>query len=424
VPSQRAGQRRRQHTGSRSQSPLSRQRRALTHVGGKIEVVGPAECSNSVLADALRVSADEATVMAHVHGFHSYPARLHPQTAARLVRALSPAGGRLLDPFCGSGTVLVEARLLGRVGVGVDVNPLAAAGAQVVEHAEARRRARVGPAQRYGRLDRQLFEPHVLLELDGLRHGIEALPGTAERRALRLVLSAMLTKFSSQLGDTSRRRGARRLAGGQAIRFFARKLGELIRRLSEFARLLPARAPAAQLSLGDARDLRHLESDSVDLVLSSPPYPGVYDYVDHHATRLRWLGLGTRGLQRQEIGSRRQLSALTGAAALRTWERDLGRCLAEMARVLRPDGAVVLIMADSVLGGQALRADELVERTARAARLRVGAKAAQNRPHFYPPATAAFAQGPRREWVLVLGHTPPARRRSRRLRMDRRAASG
>ena len=36
----------------------------------------------------------------HVHGFHTYPARMHPQTAARLVRALSGEGATVLDPFC------------------------------------------------------------------------------------------------------------------------------------------------------------------------------------------------------------------------------------------------------------------------------------------------------------------------------------
>ena len=42
------------------------------------------------------------------HGFHSYPARMHPTTARRLIAGLLPVRGRLLDPFCGSGTVLVE----------------------------------------------------------------------------------------------------------------------------------------------------------------------------------------------------------------------------------------------------------------------------------------------------------------------------
>src|SRR5712664_629486 len=103
-------------------------RRALTHVGGKIETGGDYEAAR-MLSEALDVppneGEDEDPARAHVHGFHAYPARMHPLTAARLVQRLVPPRGRVLDPFCGSGTVLVEARLAGRDAMGSDLNPLA-----------------------------------------------------------------------------------------------------------------------------------------------------------------------------------------------------------------------------------------------------------------------------------------------------------
>ena len=52
-------------------------------------------------------------------------ARMHPQTAGRLVRAATERGALVLDPLCGSGTVLVEAMIAGRRGAGTDLNPLA-----------------------------------------------------------------------------------------------------------------------------------------------------------------------------------------------------------------------------------------------------------------------------------------------------------
>src|SRR5262245_23697815 len=105
----------------------SKERRALTNVGGAVRLEGD-PVTAELLSRALDVptSAEaEAEARAHVHGFHSYPARMHPQTARRLVEALSSPGAVVLDPFCGSGTVLVEARLAGRAAVGVDANPLA-----------------------------------------------------------------------------------------------------------------------------------------------------------------------------------------------------------------------------------------------------------------------------------------------------------
>jgi DNA modification methylase len=59
------------------------------------------------------------------HGLHPYPARMIPQIAKRLIETYSKNNGVVLDPFCGSGGVLVEAILLNRRSVGIDINPLA-----------------------------------------------------------------------------------------------------------------------------------------------------------------------------------------------------------------------------------------------------------------------------------------------------------
>ncbi|MCX6817291.1 MAG: DNA methyltransferase [Candidatus Aenigmarchaeota archaeon] len=59
------------------------------------------------------------------HGIHKYPARMIPQIANRLIKVYSKEDDTILDPFCGSGTVLVESLLLRRNSVGNDINPLA-----------------------------------------------------------------------------------------------------------------------------------------------------------------------------------------------------------------------------------------------------------------------------------------------------------
>ncbi|HEX2879794.1 MAG TPA: DNA methyltransferase, partial [Polyangiaceae bacterium] len=106
--------------------PPRRERRALSHVGGKVHCSGPEAELFPIIEWALKVSSDSNSVRDHVHGFHSYPARLHPVTARRLIEKLSREGDTVLDPFCGSGTVLVEGQLQGRHTIGVDLNPLAA----------------------------------------------------------------------------------------------------------------------------------------------------------------------------------------------------------------------------------------------------------------------------------------------------------
>ena len=59
------------------------------------------------------------------HGLHTYPAMFIPQVAKRLIETYSKKGDTICDIFCGSGTTLVESRLLGRNSYGIDLNPFA-----------------------------------------------------------------------------------------------------------------------------------------------------------------------------------------------------------------------------------------------------------------------------------------------------------
>jgi DNA modification methylase len=61
----------------------------------------------------------------YTHCMHTYPAMFIPQVARRLIEQYSHKGDIVCDIFCGSGTALVESRLLGRNSYGIDLNPLA-----------------------------------------------------------------------------------------------------------------------------------------------------------------------------------------------------------------------------------------------------------------------------------------------------------
>jgi len=102
-----------------------RQRRALSPRGGPVRTDGEPTSARR-LGEALREGTGELSPAdrALPHGFHSYPARFHPALVRRLLDGL-PRGATVLDPFCGSGTALVEAVLAGARAFGTDVNPLA-----------------------------------------------------------------------------------------------------------------------------------------------------------------------------------------------------------------------------------------------------------------------------------------------------------
>ncbi len=397
-------------------------RTALRHVGGETRLGGD-EALARTLAMAFEVSPeDEEAARAHVHGFHSYPARLHPSTAARLLRELLPKQATLLDPFCGSGTVLVEGRLAGARAIGTDVNPLALrlarlkvrgvpererraiveAARRVRDHADRRRATRARPTLRYGEEDVALFEPHVLLELDSLRDGLDAIELRALREDVELVFSAILTKFSRKRGDTGQVAGARRIAPGFAAKMFVAKAEELARALAAFEQLLPKDAPAADVHADDARTIGTIGAGGVDLVLTSPPYAATYDYVSHHDLRLRWLRLRTDRFEKLELGSRRAYARLRGEEARVRWTDELGRTVQAIARTLRPGGLAVLVLADSAVERTALRAEEITAQVARESGLVIEAIASQARPHFHSRTMGAFDQRPREEHLIAL----------------------
>jgi SAM-dependent methyltransferase len=413
--------------------PDVKRRRSLTHVGGAVVTAGDRELAG-LLAQALDVqparapsptdsSADDADRV-HVHGFHSYPARIHPATAAGLVRAVSREGATVLDPFCGSGTVLVEAMLAQRRAIGTDLNPLAvrlaqlkttlpephtgpaivAAANDVGAFATERRKRRAGSTKRYPPEDVELFDPHVLLELDSIQAGIatQVRPDPALRGALELVLSAVLVKVSRRASDTSATIATRRLAAGYATRLFVSKAAELVRRLGEFAQLAAPGVARARVELDDAAKLRTLAASTVDAVVTSPPYVSTYDYLAQHSARLRWLKLDATRFAASEMGARRRFVSLDARAARIAWSRELDAVLRSIRRVCRPNARVVMVLADSAVQDEALRADAILAAVARDTGFAVLARASQTRPHFHAGTARAFQDRPRAEHAIVL----------------------
>lgn len=391
-------------------------------MGGETELRGPDAALCQLAKNALQVSTGEDATRRHVHGFHSYPARLHPDTAARLVEGLSDPAGGVIDPFCGSGTVLVEARLQGRHCYGVDLNPIAVrlarlktwggspdfddkvreATERVSEHATERRMAKAGPTMRYATQDRAEFDIHVLLELDGLRAGIDREKDRPVQEVLFLIFSSILTKVSKSRGDAAEGQAVKRHAAGFPTRLFGMRTDELLKVLTQYRDLLPDGAPNAKITERDARRPFPWKNAECDAAITSPPYPGVYDYLEHHTARLRWLRLDQRRFETQEVGARRHLGRMEGRAARHAWEEDLTRVLRQVHGAVRSGGHVALVMADSAVHQTPLFADEIVEAQAERAKMAVAAVASQQRPHFHQDSRKAFRDRPRREHLIIL----------------------
>ena len=376
-----------------------------------------------LLAEALGIP-DEADARELTHGFHSYPARFHPLLCRRLLAECATPGSVVLDPFCGSGTTLIEAALRGASGRGVDANPLAvdlaalkatpcppAARAAITARAadvsarsleRVKKRARTkSTGEQYD--DPSRYMPHVFRELVGLREEIEGEPEPI-RGVLLLVLSSIVVKVSRQRADTTQRSVERTIGKGMPSRLFARKAEELSRQMATFAAAVPPGTPPPDVRVGDARKLGHLRDKSVDVILTSPPYLGTYDYASQHARRFGWLGLDASAFAATEIGARRG-TRQDAARALADWQRDVDAFVAEFARVLKPGGLAFVAIGDSAVGTRAVAGDAAIRQAAEPARLAIVANAAEERPNFYRHAGGAT----RREHLLLLINDRPAR---------------
>lgn len=402
---------------------------------GRIFADGDRQLAEGLVAALRAPSIDHEVAESLTHPFHSYPARLHPATARILVDMIASStrpNTVLVDPFCGSGTTLVEARAAGLRAVGTDLNPLAvlvaraktwtapgrrrkqlqsvgheisgqvlaagkAARRSGAEQAPMRKPAGFDPNARNRRLA-AWFAPHVRRELELIAVHIDELRADDAELAdiLTACLSAILYKVSSRTSDTDNTWVARNVPRGAAARNFAMRLDLLVAGLDDLAR---AGGPPDVFEL-DARNLAKVVPDGgAGGIITSPPYAGTYDYAEHQRLRFDFLGLRHRELDDGEIGSRR--SFMEGPQAERWWRTALAEVMSGIARALAPGAAAAIVIGDSYAGGRPMYAlDDL--RGALTDDLVVDAWASQERPMLGAGERRSFGERHKAEHIMLL----------------------
>jgi DNA modification methylase len=325
------------------------------------------------------------------------------EVARAAVSALSDPGDIVLDPMIGSGVVAKAALALGRKAIGRDVDPLAivqsralCAGISVARleslannaHKSAHKMLKSGKhvEAAWRNLDnegrhfvRYWFRKRHADELFALSLAIDAETSTVDWPVLAAMFSSLIISRqsgASRAMDLSRSRPHRvdSKIPKSPLELWPRQLASF-RAYYERSSL----AGSADIKVGDARNLR-ISDESIDAIITSPPYLNAIDYIRTSKFSLIFLGsrldelrairagaVGTEvGLARGHLPKEldtaitRRVSDPKRRPIVRRYVFDLYNSLAESFRVLKPGGHALYVMGPSILSRRTYDASQVL----------------------------------------------------------------
>ena len=328
----------------------------------------------------LAVPADSGRKLTHY--LFKYPAKFHPPIANLLIQKYSKPGDTVLDPFCGSGSLLVEAAVAGRTAIGTDIDPVAV----FVSRVKTQRRSHTAlsrsadlilfclgelarPDSEYARrqfddiqpatADRVIrgeslpvpsipnidhwFRQYVIVDLGRILRTIESTPIPASHRDFfRLCFGSIIRASSnadpvpvSGLEVTAHMK--RKDAAGRVINpfaLFAQSVHRGLTAVKEYSQYAK-RQSSSRVLRADATELASRLRVRVDAIITSPPYNVAVDYYRRHQLEMFWLGLTKTHNERLKLlpcyigrGKVAQSHPFVSEGVLRTplvktWERTI-----------------------------------------------------------------------------------------------------
>jgi DNA modification methylase len=315
-----------------------------------------------------------------VHGWFWYKEGYAPEIVEYCIR--ESGAKTVLDPFCGVGTTLLAAKSMKIESLGIDASPLAVFVSKVktddyeendLEGALAFLNKKLDPADARWEFElfdsRAAFPPRNYTEILQLRHAIEQEEGRV-RNILLLALLSVIPQASLVLKDG----GVLKIMKGKkalpAREIFKRKVKRMVRELRG-----AASGYVPEVFLGDARGI-DIEGESVDAVITSPPYLNNIDYSKIYGLELSLLAMSKAEAEQVRLRSIRSfiktgngrpetlMPPEVGEMGERipiigTYFRDMELALSEMHRALKSGGSAYVIVSNSVIHETHVIVDEI-----------------------------------------------------------------
>jgi hypothetical protein len=306
------------------------------------------------------------------------------------------------DPYCGSGTALVEAAAHGRRSIGIDLNPLAVliSSAKTTRIEDRKLESLLKQFTNFasGLESNDLFRNQQAAEdIDDIRltdpwftkwfqapvlRDLVALHNEIERLEERHLKNVALLAFSNVLRRSSNahqgypnvmfdRKGGTRPRPGP---YFIKSLKQACVGISSLNKLNTWVGPS--VFEGDAKDLP-IDNNLVDAVISHPPYVGSIPYAEYGALSLKWLGSDPKHIDKILTGGRRQTGDVIERFTV-DYEKMINSCF----RVVKNGGYLFLLVGHPTVKGRIIDLAEMTKaHTSRAGfvQLATTTRSAQNR---------------------------------------------
>ncbi|MFH1392375.1 MAG: transcriptional repressor LexA, partial [bacterium] len=248
----------------------------------------------------------------YTHGLHTYPAMFIPQVARRLLLTYSQKNDTICDIFCGSGTALIESRLLSRNSFGIDLNPLAVFLAEVkttplnpqsLEKEYIKLIAKINKIKNTEIKKPQFknlefwFKNKVIIQLAKIKKAIKEIKNKKIQDFFMVAFSETVRKSSNTKSGEFKlvriKKEDLERYSPNVLEIFQQKAEFNIKAMEEFYRDVDKNT-LAKIIFGDASKNNGIKENSIDCVITSPPYGDsrtTVAYGQFSRLSAQWLGI-------------------------------------------------------------------------------------------------------------------------------------
>jgi DNA modification methylase len=345
----------------------------------------------------------EDNTRAYTHSIHPYPAMMIPQVAGRLLDMFAKPKAVVLDPFCGSGSVLLEAFIRGYNSYGIDINPLSLLISNVkttplnyklLQNELEKILKKVHNIKKiddynFFNID-YWFKPDVISKLATLRKTINSITDKRIRDFFRVVFSFTVRASSNT------RNGEFKLYriedeklnnfSPDVIGIFKERAELNIAAMADLWKQFRDNKTRVNILNEDTRYRTSIRSGAVDMVVTSPPYGDsktTVAYGQFSRLSLQWLGFEGEDLNtdNRSLGGRLDTDNLhlgysspnlryaldlisridkKRAREVMAFYIDLNKCFIELSRIMKKGGFLCMVVGNRTVKGIQLPTDEIV----------------------------------------------------------------